>query len=85
MSVASAEATLKSVMQRLKGGSAIECNRLIERQGKFWQPESYDHVVREREFDTIVRYILMNAVKAGLCKEWREYPHVYLAPNIYGY
>jgi len=43
--------------------------------GRFWQPEAYDHWVRDdRERARIARYVRMNPVKAGLCtqpEEWR--------------
>ena len=36
-------------------------------KGRFWQDESYDHVVRtEDEMERIIDYIEMNPVKAGL-------------------
>ena len=41
----------------------------------FWQPESYDHWIRDdAERARIARYIRNNPVKAGLCQqpeEWR--------------
>lgn len=44
-------------------------------EGRFWQPETYDHWVRDdAERSRIVRYIRSNPVKAGLCErpeEWR--------------
>ena len=69
--------TLKS----LKGYSARKANELLSRTGQpFWQPESYDHVVRDvKEFNRIVAYILNNPVKAGLVESWEEWPHSYWA------
>ncbi len=71
--------TLKS----LKGYSARKVNELLNRTGQpFWQPESYDHVVRDaNEFNRIVAYILNNPVKAGLVDAWEEWPHSYWAEN----
>jgi putative transposase len=72
---------LEYIMKRVKGPSGRFSNRLLGRKGRFWQQESYDHYVRnERELDRIVAYILENPVKAGLVKEWTEYPFTYLAP-----
>jgi len=56
------------VMHSLKSFTAKECNRLLGRQGAFWQDESYDHWVRdEDELCRIIEYIESNPVKAGLC------------------
>ena len=74
--------SLREVMQLMKGRSAFECNKLLEQRGTFWQHESYDHVVREGEFERIILYILMNPVKAGLVKDWRDYPWSYVHPTF---
>ena len=72
--------TLKS----LKGYSARRVNELLDRTGQsFWQPESYDHVIRNHEeFKRVVIYILNNPVKAGLVDNWEDWPHSYLADNF---
>ncbi|WP_240540755.1 transposase [Hymenobacter montanus] len=67
-------------MQRLKGYTATQANKLLARSGTFWQPESYDHVVRPGELERIINYVLENPVKAGLVDEWGQWPHTYLAP-----
>lgn len=44
-------------------------------EGRFWQPESYDHWVRdEEERARILRYIHNNPVKAGLCERPEDWP-----------
>jgi putative transposase len=55
-------------MKSLKGYTAREANRLLGRTGApFWQKESYDHWVRNREeWERIRAYIENNPVKAGL-------------------
>jgi putative transposase len=55
-------------LQTLKGYTAREANRILERTGQpFWQAESYDHWVRnEMEQERIKSYIENNPVKAGL-------------------
>jgi len=67
--------TLASIMQSLKGYTARETNRILGRKGRFWQDESYDHIVRdEQELERIVKYVLNNPVKAGLVDtpdQWR--------------
>ncbi|MBK8655221.1 MAG: hypothetical protein IPN20_15245 [Haliscomenobacter sp.] len=69
---------LDVVMKRIKGPSAVAANRLLGRQGKFWQRESYDHFVRnEQELNNIIRYILENPVKAGFASHWEAWPFSY--------
>ncbi len=73
---------LQNIMKRIKGPTAIYANRALNRNGKFWQRESYDRYVRnEKEFRNIVAYILNNPVKAKLTDDWRKYPHSYLKGN----
>jgi REP element-mobilizing transposase RayT len=59
----------------LKGFSAFKANRILGRTGPFWQNESYDHLVKDRDgFDRIKRYIENNPVKAGLCTSTADFP-----------
>ena len=69
------EPPLDVIMHSLKSYTAQEANKLLKRRGTFWAAESYDHEVRdEAEYHRIVRYVINNPVKAGLVKEWREWP-----------
>ncbi len=71
---------LTDIMRLLKGRTSRLCNQALGRTGAFWHHESYDHVVRDgKEFERIFRYILDNPVKAGLVKEWRDWPFTYCA------
>ena len=67
------------IMQLIKGGSAYEANKIVERLGRFWQVESYDRFVRNiRELQNIVMYIANNPKKAGLVNHWRDFPFTYI-------
>lgn len=56
------------IMHTLKLHTAIECNRLLQRAGTFWQDESYDHCVfDEEELGRIIDYVERNPVQPGLC------------------
>ncbi|MBS1794331.1 MAG: hypothetical protein JSS81_10780 [Acidobacteria bacterium] len=67
--------TLGAIMQSLKGYTAYEANKILNRNGKFWETESYDHEVRNaEELNRIIRYVLNNPVKAKLVKDWRDWP-----------
>ncbi|MFA5833255.1 MAG: transposase [Bacteroidota bacterium] len=64
---------LHSILQRVKSYSARKANSLLEMKGIFWQRENYDHVVRNsEELKRIVRYVMENPLKAGLCKTWSD-------------
>jgi REP element-mobilizing transposase RayT len=64
------EGTIGSITKHIKGYTAREANRILNRTGQtFWQQESFDHWARDRnEFLRIVRYIENNPVKAGLAR-----------------
>ena len=61
-------------MQSLKRFTAREANKILNRNGTFWQAESYDHIVRNgEELKNIIAYTLENPVKAGLIDDWRKW------------
>ncbi len=67
---------LAKITQSLKGYTAREANRLLDRTGSpFWQDESYDHWARsEAEAQRIADYIESDPVRSGLTatlEEWR--------------
>ena len=58
---------LESQCTSWKKYSATKINRLLNQRGRFWQEESFDHLVRSPEqFDYLRRYIRENPIKAGL-------------------
>ncbi len=75
---------LYSILQKHKRFTAWQCNKILQCSGHFWTHESYDHVVRdEYEFSKIVRYILMNPVKAGYAVNWKDWKWTYLREELY--
>ena len=63
---------LAKTLELLKGYSSRQANQILGLSGTFWQAESYDHVVRPGELESIIRYVLDNPVKAGLVDEWEK-------------
>jgi putative transposase len=63
------------LLRRIKGRTAREANLLIGQTGKpFWQRESYDRWMRNREeMAKTTRYIVNNPVVAGLAATAGEY------------
>ncbi len=70
---------LQNIMKRIKGPTAVYANRTLNRSGRFWQKESYDHYIRnQKEFQNIIAYILNNPVKAGIVEKWEDYSFTFL-------
>ncbi|WP_456405465.1 transposase [Caldithrix abyssi] len=65
---------LARIMESFKKFTARKANKILGRQGQFWQHESYDHLIRnERELKRAVNYTLQNPVKAGLAATPDDY------------
>lgn len=61
------ETRLRSQCYSWKSFIAKKINSLMGSSGTFWQPESFDHLVRDVEhFEKFQRYIANNPAKAGL-------------------
>jgi REP element-mobilizing transposase RayT len=68
--------TVSEIAQSVKRYTAREANKVLGRTGEtFWQPEPYDHWIRnDEEHARCCRYVLNNPVKARLCaapEDWR--------------
>jgi len=62
---------ISEIMHSLKGYTGHQANKLLGRQGTFWQHEGFDHEIRDRdEFLSIVNYVLENPARAGLKSSW---------------
>jgi len=66
---------LAEIMHGIKGASAHSINKLLNRKGRVWQDESFDHVLRSDEkIDSKVTYLCENPVRKGLVSSVDEYP-----------
>jgi len=71
------------ILQDYKKFTARKSNNILNRSGKFWQHESFDHVVRdEKELLRIVEYTINNPVKAGLCNSSDDWEWNYYNPSF---
>ncbi|MCF8411951.1 MAG: transposase [Melioribacteraceae bacterium] len=69
---------ISNIMKGIKGVTARKCNLELNRRGKFWQEESYDRLIRDDfELYFVVRYVLLNPVKARLADNWSEWGYSY--------
>lgn len=67
------------ILKSIKGFSANRINRILNRNGRFWQQESYDHVIKSRnELANTISYTINNPVKAGLVRKWTDWKFTYL-------
>jgi REP element-mobilizing transposase RayT len=58
---------LAKILHSWKSFTAHEANKILMREGQFWQREYFDRLVRDEEdFEATRRYILRNPEKAGL-------------------
>jgi len=77
------EIELATIMKAIKGPTARQANTILKRVGPFWDAESFDRSLRDgEEHFNAIRYSLMNPVKAGLVKRWRDWPGNYLSEEM---
>jgi putative transposase len=67
---------LSAIVQSWKRYVAREANRILRRTGeRFWQPETFDRIIRnDEEKARVRRYIRRNPVKSRLCAREQEWP-----------
>jgi putative transposase len=67
--------TLPQVMHSLKSYTAKQVKYLLQLPSAVWQEQYLDHAVRKSEsLNDVVLYMLHNPVRAGLVKDFHEYP-----------
>jgi len=70
---------ISEILQSLKGYTARECNKILNREGQFWQHGHYDHMIRDADdYNYQVEYVKNNPVKAGFVKTWEEWRYTYV-------
>lgn len=81
-SIISKEKSLSEIMKMIKGASSILINKYLNRTGSLWQAESFDRLIRnDVEMYNIVKYVLLNPVKANLVSDWKNWEHTYCHPS----
>lgn len=66
---------LGELLKAWKGYTAKEANKILCREGTFWQDDFFDRYIRDEDhFRRAVRYIENNPVKAGLVRMATEWP-----------
>jgi len=66
---------LAEIMNGIKGASAHAINKALNRRGRVWQKESFDHVLRSDEkIHSKVQYICENPLRKGLTTNIDDWP-----------
>lgn len=67
---------LQDIMQILKGSSAYQINKVLNRKGKFWQTENFDYLIRNAlSLRQKWEYVKENPLKAGFVSKAEDYPY----------
>lgn len=65
---------LCKTVQSIKSFSAREIHRVLGGEGRLWQPDYFDRILRdERHFEKAVQYVEWNPVKAKLATDMWQY------------
>lgn len=77
---------IRKIMHSLKSYTGNEANKMLGREGRFWQEESFDRAIRNREkLGEKINYVLNNPVKVGAVSHWSEYKYNYIHPDFKKY
>ena len=69
---------LSEVIRKIKGGSAFDINKALNRKGKVWAKGNYNRMIRDlRHLEYEFWYILRSAQKAGVVKRWQNHKFTY--------
>ncbi|MDP1660342.1 MAG: leucine--tRNA ligase [Phycisphaerales bacterium] len=65
---------LSELCESVKHFSAVQINKKRSSSGRLWDPEMFDHIVRDRAFfGEFLRYVVSNPVEAGLAPAPSQY------------
>ncbi len=80
---ASSPYAVTRILENLKWYTALKANKLLNREGQFWQHESYDHVIKNgEELEKAIWYVLSNPVNAGLAKTREVWKWSYMQQEL---
>ncbi|MFA6044368.1 MAG: class I tRNA ligase family protein [Phycisphaerales bacterium] len=73
------DSELSNLCERVKRFSARKINEGRGSAGRIWDPECFDHIVRDGQyFAEFTKYMLENPVAAGLSSAAHEYPFLFI-------
>ena len=72
---------LSDVVASISRFTSARINRILGREGPFWQDGFYDHAIRDREdFEGILQYVHANPVEAGISQAPEDWPYSTASP-----
>jgi leucyl-tRNA synthetase len=75
--------TLAQLVSSVKRFSARAVNDAAGSEGSLWQPDRFDHVVRDSSwFREFLEYIVHNPVEANMCERPSEYPWLFVHQDV---
>lgn len=67
----------------ISAAGAMSYKQELQDPSRFWQPESFDRIVRDRnDMANKISYILNNPVKAGFVNYWKKWKWSYCRPEF---
>ena len=72
------EIVVGDVLGRHKRYTQKQIRRHLNITAQIWAGGYFDRYVRPGQFEEVLRYILTNPVKAGLVRDWRDWPNTYV-------
>ena len=76
------ERNVGKIMGSIKKFSGRRANKILKRNGAFWQTENFDRLVRDDiELYFIIKYVLLNPVRTGLVENWNDWNGTYCHPD----
>jgi putative transposase len=74
---------LQDVLHSIKSYTSHQINIIEGNTGQFWMHESFDTTIRnENHFHYALDYTLNNPVKAGLVKNWMDWPGTFVEKGL---
>ena len=74
--------TFAEILGSIKGASAHSVNKALNRSGRVWQDEWFDHVVRcEDSLEEKIQYVCDNPVRKGLAARSQDYKWLWKEPS----
>ncbi len=76
--------SMAEILRLLKGGTAFQINKLLNRSGSLWYREFHDYWVRnQEELCRIFEYIRQNPCKAALVNDPAQWRWTWINPDIW--
>ena len=73
--ICNAGSSISRIMNLLKGRVSRRIRQVRPEMSRVWLPSYWDHIVRKEEgLYRVLKYTLMNPVRAELVERWWEYP-----------